>query len=284
MTYSFKYDNSYKNISASNVDDLVKQAISNILKNGERIKALRSGGALQDYLVNYILENPRNRLHTTRPGTVQYFTRELQVYCNGTLNALEGLAKASKFWTNLADHNGQINSNYGYYVFYEKIETFGNQYNWVIHNILSNRDTRRAIININQSYHKTETKDFPCTVGVLFYIRNDQLFCEVCSRSTDVVTGLPYDIGFFSFLHELVFQDLVEKGVKNLQLGSTIMKTSFTQIYDKTLNKALEALNGEALNHLSMPTISNAAQVLEDIYQQSFKSDIMQWIEKNTIN
>ncbi|CEF28994.1 Thymidylate synthase (fragment) [Xenorhabdus nematophila str. Websteri] len=61
----------------------------------------------------------------------------------------------------MIDENGNINSNYGYYVFYEPIELYLNQYNWVISVLKKNKDSRRAIININQSYHKSETKDFP---------------------------------------------------------------------------------------------------------------------------
>jgi thymidylate synthase len=275
-----------KDIFASDMDSLVKQAIRNILIYGEKITALRSGAALQDYSVNYILQNPRRRLHTARVGAVQYFCKELLIYFKGTLNAQNGLAKASKFWSIIADDNGDIASNYGYYVFYEKTEANSNQYKWVIENILASRDTRRAIINVNQNYHKKkDTKDFPCTVMIVFYIRKNKLFCEVFSRSIDVITGLPYDMGFFSFIHELVFRDLSERGVKHLELGDTVIKASFTQIYDKTLSKAFDALNGKSQDDsISMPIISDANELLKDIYNQSCQSKIMQWITKYAQN
>src|SRR5262249_28419954 len=158
----------------------------------------------------YILTDPRNRLHLSRSGAVRYLCRELQAYFSGSLCVADGLGQASSFWETLKDANGNINSNYGYYVFYEPVDGHESQYNSVINRITENQDTRRAIININQTYHKSDTRDFPCTIAIQFYIRRAHLICEVSARSTDVVTGLPYDMGFFSFLHELVFCDLRE--------------------------------------------------------------------------
>ncbi|WP_217895917.1 thymidylate synthase [Bacillus thuringiensis] len=269
----------YINIYGENVDELVKQSINYIFKNGEKIQ-VRAGNALQSYGVNYILTNPRNRIHCLRKGAIQYLCRELLAYFKGSLKASDGLAQASKFWMTLVDEDGKINSNYGYYVFHENVEGVNNQYGWVIKRLLSNPDSRRAIININQNYHKSDTKDFPCTVAMQFFIKNNCLNCEVVSRSTDVITGLPYDMGFFSFIHELVFQDLVEQKYSNLQLGNTVMKTSFTQIYDKTKDKAIEVLEQSEWKYASMPIISNAREVLNDIYYGTEKSDVLKWIKK----
>ncbi|WP_436867119.1 thymidylate synthase [Bacillus fungorum] len=270
---------SYINIYGESVDELVKQSIEYILKNGEKIH-VRAGKALQSYGVNYILTNPRNRLHCVRKGAIQYLCRELLAYFKGSLKASDGLAQASKFWMTLVNEEGNINSNYGYYVFHEDVDGVNNQYGWVIKRLLDNPDSRRAIININQNYHKSDTKDFPCTVAIQFFIKNNYLNCEVMSRSTDVITGLPYDMGFFSFVHELVFQDLVEQKYSNLKIGNTVMKTSFTQIYDKTQNKAFEVVEQSKVDYVNMPTISNARQVLNDIYYGTENSDVLKWIKK----
>ncbi|MCM3737308.1 thymidylate synthase [Bacillus cytotoxicus] len=270
---------SYINIYGENVDELVKQSIHHIFEHGERIQ-VRAGKALQSYGVNYILTNPRNRLHCLRTGAIKYLCRELLAYFNGSLKASDGLAQASKFWMTLVDEDGKINSNYGYYVFHEKVSGTENQYGWAIKRLLDNPDSRRAIININQNYHKSDTKDFPCTVAMQFFIKNNYLHCEVMSRSTDVITGLPYDMGFFSFIHELVFQDLVEQKYTNLKLGNTVMKTSFTQIYDKTQSKALEVSEGLSSNNIEMPRIDNVKNVLNDIYIGTENSEIIKWIKK----
>lgn len=275
--------NDFVTINGDSVDDLVKNGIRNILQVGEKISS-RAGDALQAYGVNYVLKNPMNRLHMLRNGAVKYFSRELLAYFSGSLKAEDGLAKASKFWMTLTDDDGNVNSNYGYYVFHEPISKYTNQYNWVKSMLLKNRDSRRAIININQSYHKSDTKDFPCTIGIQFYIKDNYLFCETISRSTDIITGLPYDMGFFSFIHELAWKDLTESGMPDLKIGSTIMKTTFTQIYDKTLSKAYEVIENQAHNSLSacnMPIIDSARETLVDIFSGSQNTPVMKWIHKH---
>ncbi|HHF4335540.1 thymidylate synthase [Haemophilus influenzae] len=268
------------NISADNIDDLVSKGCSLILNEGIDISS-RAGKAKQCYNVNYTLINPRNRVHSLRKQAKGYLCKELLAYFKGSLDVSEGLGQASKFWYSLANENGKINSNYGYYVFYEKIDYCSSQYHWVLNSFKKNKDTRRAIININQAYHKSDTKDFPCTTAILFFIKENKLFCNVFSRSTDVITGLPYDMGFFSFLHELLFQDLVEEGISDLELGSTTMKTSFTQIYEKTLNKALGIVNNHKGEKENMPVISNAKQTLLDIYNRTSNTKVMKWIIEN---
>ena len=272
----------FTTISGDSVDELVKNGIYQIMTSGERISS-RAGNALQAYGVNYILKNPRNRLHNLRTGAVRYLARELLAYFSGSLKAEDGLAKASKFWMSLIDENGNVNSNYGYYVFYEAVEGYGNQYSWVKSVLLKNKDSRRAIININQNYHKSDTKDFPCTIGMQFFIKNNALNCETISRSTDVITGLPYDMGFFSFVHELIWQDLVESGMRDLQLGTTVMKTTFTQIYDKTLAKANEVVERpeEAVFFETMPAIESAKETLADILSGSANTHVMKWIHQH---
>lgn len=268
------------NISAEHIDDLVSEGCSYILEKGINISS-RAGNAKQCYNINYILTNPRNRVHSLRKQAKKYLCKELLAYFNGSLDVDEGLGQASKFWYSLADENGKINSNYGYYVFYEKIDSCSSQYQWVLNSLKKNINSRRAIININQSYHKSNTKDFPCTTAILFFIKENKLFCDVFSRSTDVITGLPYDMGFFSFIHELLFQNLVEDGLTNLELGSTTMKTSFTQIYEKTLDKALEIVKHKSKQEIIMPSIKNAKLTLIDIYNNTKDTQVIKWIVEN---
>lgn len=278
---NMKWVDEFSTIIGDSVDELVKNGVYHILTSGEKISS-RAGNALQAYGVNYILRNPRNRLHHLRDGAVKYLARELLAYFSGKLKAEDGLAKASKFWMTLVDDDGNVNSNYGYYVFYEPVEKYGNQYNWVKSVLLNNHDSRRAIININQNYHKSETKDFPCTLGIQFYIKDNHLLCEVISRSTDVITGLPYDIGFFSFLHELMWKDLTESGIPTVRLGNTVMKTTFTQIYDKSLSKAHHVAEGViSYDREDMPAIESASETLSDILTGSKKTHLLQWIDQH---
>lgn len=284
--------NSYEapmSIAGKTLDDLVIQGIAHIEKNGTKFDA-RAGSGQQAYDVSYTLLNPTKRLHLLRqPKSVKYFCRELLAYFKGSLNVNEGLAQASSMWNSLADKNGEICSNYGYYVFHQRTPG-GNitQYEWVIQNLEKNLDSRKAFININQPLHKIAvSKDFPCTIGMQFFIKNNYLCCVVSSRSTDIYTGLPYDMGFFSFVTELVYSDLKKRLPKekalDLKLGYVTMKTNFTQIYDKTRTQALSLLENykDSSFDETMPTIDDAQATLSDIYNQTAKTSVMQWIYKN---
>lgn len=313
----------HREVQASSLDELVVKGVRLIESSGSKIIA-RAGNAEQSYHVSYILLDPRNRLHRLRnPFSIQYFCRELLAYFNNSLKADEGLNQASKFWSTLADENGCIQSNYGYYIFHEKIphEENKTQYEWVIDCFSESKDTRRALININQPIHKKAGhKDFPCTIGLQFFIQhsdedeNDYFCCSVASRSTDIYTGLPYDMGFFSFVTELIYQDLCERFPSwNLKLGYVAMNSTFTQIYNKTKdnvarylnNKCLEFLTKKRNNNLTaedlnvikyddclsrildnanleMPPIENAKETLRDIYEKTAHTPVMEWIVKHS--
>jgi thymidylate synthase len=277
---------SEKTIIADNVDTLVAQAIEHIRSDGTRIYS-RAGDALQAFSVNYVLSNSRARIHCLRvPESLRYFCRELTAYFKGSSNVHDGLSQASIFWEKVANDRGEINSNYGTYIFHQRINGL-TQYEWVITALKRNYHSRRALCNINQVVHKDlENKDFPCAVGVQFLIRNDRLCCEVSSRSEDVIIGLPYDIGFFSFLTELVYRDLKESTYSGLSLGYTSLRCSFTQIYDRTAHIAeriiVRSRSGPS-SRVGMPSIESAKGTLEDIYNGTQETRVMQWICENAL-
>ncbi len=95
-------------------------------------------------------------------------------------------------------------------------------------------------------------------------------------------------MGFFAFVTELVYKDLKERLphdlAENLKLGYVTMKTSFTQIYDKTRDAALALLTESPIDPAisdNMPFIENAHDALQDIYSQTSTTPIMEWIHKH---
>lgn len=274
-------------IIEESIDRLVKQGIIHIKETGRRVKT-RSGDALQSNNVTYVLTNCRNRVHTLRPDkSIKYFARELLAYFYGSLNVGGefGLAHASKYWNKICDENNCINSNYGYYVFHQLTSEKKTQLEWVREQFIDNIDTRKAVININNIQHKKETKDFPCTIGILYRIENGMLNCDVQSRSTDVVTGLPYDMGFFSVVTELLAKLVSSDLRKDIKPGYVAMHSNFTQIYDKTAQVAERMMDCAEIRELQkMPAIENSQEVLEDIYnlgKKEIKTEFMKWSIEN---
>lgn len=293
----FMMDSNLKNILkktdivCSNMDDLVVQGIENIFKNGVRVSA-KAKHCLQVYNVSYTLTNPLDRVLTLRqPHSIRYLCRELLAFFKGSLKVHDGLSNASKFWEKIADKNNEINSNYGHYVFHMQLpEANQTQYDWVISCFREDLDTRQALVNISQIHHKTrDVLDFPCTLGLQFYVVDQYFCCEVFSRSTDVIWGLPYDMGFFSFLTELLYKDVKRilpiKEKTNLKLGYVRMNTCFTQIYDITHTKAKDVLNqlhsSRQHGSIQMPTIDCVDETIADIYNGTQKTKILKWINSN---
>jgi thymidylate synthase len=270
-------------LKAPSVDELVLESVKLILSTGERIIS-RAGSADQVYHVSYVLTDSRNRVfHLRHPESEKYFCREMLAFFNGSLRICDGLNAASKRWTKFADKRGLIWSNYGYYVFYERVagET---QYDWIVSAFTENIFTRRAIINLNQAYHKDlSSPDFPCAIAAQFHIRSNTLHCQVFSRSEDAFSGLPYDIAFFSFINELLSTDLSVKLNRSISSGSTTITCAFSQIYDR--NRAnLELLMAKETNQPfetpQMPAITDASEVLNDIYHRSLNSEVFQWLSR----
>ena len=279
------------NLVSSNLDDLVLQGVQHIKDHGSLFQA-RAGSGQQAFDVSYTLTNPRNRVHNLRaPAATKYLAREFLAYFNGSLKVDEGLGEASKMWTTLANDKGEICSNYGHYVFHQRVPSTGKtQYEWVIDNLKKSRDSRKAFININQLQHKDmDSKDFPCTLGMQFFVKQNHLCCSVASRSTDIFTGLPYDMGFFSFVTELVYKDLKRQSKEQdpkLKLGYVTMKTQFTQIYDATRTKALKMLEDNTKKErpayaTDMPKIHDAQATLKDIYEKTDETPVMKWVHKH---
>lgn len=269
-------------IVGDSVDSLVLQGIDHVRNHGDSLDA-RAGSGIQAYNVNYILTDPYNRVHTLRaPTSIGYLARELLVYFQGTLNAAE-MANAARFWLSIQDDEGKINSNYGYYVFHHTVPDGRTQYEWVLDIMDKKPKSRRPIININQPHHKTDTKDMPCTIAIQFFVQDNHLCSVVSSRSTDVVTGLPYDQGFFSFVLELAHRDLVGRGHTKLKLGYCMMKSTFTQLYDSRMPLETEILakRNQEVPAVHMPRIANAKVVLDDIANGTAHSEIIQWCQEN---
>ncbi len=282
----------------SSVDDLQVKGIELIRKLGWRLESSSHGPAIQVSNCNYILEptnNSYDRVNSWRaPKTVKYFANELIFYFSGSTNVYDAI-KASKFWLRMADDEGQIQSNYGNFVFYQKI---GNsrgqsQYESCRNKLLQQPQSRRAVIQILGSAHDMFGSDFPCTFGMHFIIENSHLNCIVSSRSTDVIRGLPYDMGFFCLMNELLWNDLTEHGME-IQLGYTMMKSDLTQIYDRTNHLAEQVMQTALQNPrkpIWMPKINSAKELLIDIDKNlvsagyrtgNVKSSLLKWCFENS--
>lgn len=122
------------------------------------------------------------------PINEDYVRTELKWYLNGEKSDLS-ICDAAQIWKNMVDEKGEIQSNYGAY--------FHAQGFLVVEELKRDSASRRAVIKINQTYHRLDAPDVPCTLTMQYMIRGGRLHAFVNMRSQDAVFGLRNDIPCF---------------------------------------------------------------------------------------
>ncbi|WP_055595743.1 thymidylate synthase [Streptomyces hirsutus] len=86
-------------------------------------------------------------------------------------------------------------------------------------------DSRRALIQLyDPAQDAAGHKNVPCTLGFRFHLRAGRLHMATTMRGQDVWIGMPYDVFFYTVLHELVAGWLdAELGEFHLHVGSLHM-------------------------------------------------------------
>ena len=117
--------------------------------------------------------------------------------------------KVPVIWEHMADHKGNVNSNYGWQW------NRNGQLDKIIQMLQDNPDTRQATVSI---YDGKEIQDYsydtPCTYAIQFTMLHGRLDMCVTMRSNDLWYGFCNDQYCFSMLQGLVSYELnIEPGV-----------------------------------------------------------------------
>lgn len=195
-----------------------------------------------------------------RNETIRSYTaKEVELY-DSCSNSAEDFGKASKFWLQLANPDGTVNSAYGHLIWAKKShgsdfeqEQYCTQpprfegdgsvhsmrpvrrtpWEWVKQSLIDDKDTRQAILRFSLPEHQWKgNKDQTCTMHGNFLIRNDQLHFSVVMRSNDLTLGLVYDMPWFMGLMDKMIEEL--KGTyPNLTKGHYTHTVHSLHIYEK---------------------------------------------------
>ena len=188
------------------------------------------------------------------PGrtNLAYMLGELTWYLSAD-NSLEFISKFGKMWNNLSDDGETCNSAYGHLLMNDPF----NQIEQVIQILKNDKNSRRAVMNINRpNMFKGTTKDSPCTISVQYMIRNGKLNCFINMRSNDVWLGLPYDIVFFTELQRYVAARL------SVDAGFYYHNAASLHLYDRDIIKVEDWLHTRW--NVCVPEIDNGR--LFDLY------------------
>ena len=158
--------------------------------------------------IGFTIENPTDKVITNkeRNWNEEYAAAEWAWYLSGdprvtTLGELYG--KIPAIWKNMADKNGEVNSNYGYQ--WRRNDQLENVINILKHGY----DTRQAAISIydGKEINKYEF-DTPCTYAIQFTVVQSKLYMSVYMRSNDLWYGFCNDQYQFASLQEMVAERL----------------------------------------------------------------------------
>lgn len=213
--------------------------------------------------VSVEITNPYQRYVTNkhRSLSLHYIVGEWLWYERGS-NRLEEISYYSKFWNKISDDGVTVNSAYGYRILGNEPTAVVNQWNFAKNELLHDPGSRRAICIIASSNDMVgETKDFPCTVYLQFFIRNSRLYLSANMRSNDLVLGLPNDIAAFTLLQEKMLIEL-RKSIPGLTMGSYYHYAGSLHIYENNFGLIESVLSSKNENiNISLPLMNDTSQI-----------------------
>lgn len=155
--------------------------------------------------------------------------REVQWYREISLNINDIKGNVPAIWRQVATPDGEITSNYGWAIWSEEN---GNQYKRVLEKLKSDPNSRQAQHIYTRPTMHTEwcengKKDFICTMGNSFYIRDNKLVSHYIMRSNDLAIGYKGDVFWCAEVQKQLAKDL------GIGCGPIIWTASSAHIYSR---------------------------------------------------
>ena len=145
----------------------------------------------------------------------EYAQKFLEFIMNGGTDARSLFPNAHNFTDDLASRN----TAYGPRIL--------QQMPAVVEELITNPSTRRAVITVlnpdDQSLlpekQRGSKMEYPCTVSLIFLIRNNKLNLHVAMRSNNMTTTVCYDLYNFINIQKILLEKLKTAGMIDLELG-----------------------------------------------------------------
>ena len=242
-----------KLFKSNNANQLYLKALRQLLNEPDQLYSNEESnnsnpaGKLYSEMINtkMVLTDPRDRFISVRNMSMKYMMGEFIFYMKGS-NLLKDISKYSSFWNKISDDGVHVNSGYGYKMFSTNIDGIRgalSQYELAITNLLRNINSKRAVVLINTpSDSRLDTKDTPCTMFLQFNVIHNKLHMTTYMRSNDIFFGVPYDIGFFTMLHEFTYIILKYTKYPEIRLGSYTHSIGNLHMYYKDRDKLTDIL------------------------------------------
>lgn len=134
---------------------------------------------------------------------------------------VDWISKYGPIWNDMKDHDGLVNSNYGYQLYTN---------NDLTRKLELNKPVYYNIINYENS---VSIYDVPCNNFVVAELKNDGLHMYSLARSIDLIYGLPFDmIALQAFGYKLLQQQNINSHVSNVTF-----EIIDVHVYDSMISK-----------------------------------------------
>lgn len=229
-------------IIADNFNDLFKQAIKETVENGEWTKP-RGLDCKEILSPQLILTNPLGCLVTLekRKLNYAYLIIEKFSYLSQISRPDILIAYNKKMKDYLNQTTGDFDGAYGLRI------AKNNQLDYCYNQLKKDKDSRQAVITINDYTDRHISLDKPCTLSLQFLIRNNKLDLIVTMRSNDLLWGASLDFPAFCFLQETMAFWL------GIEVGVYIHNPASFHYYKEFEEKIISYLDEEEVNDEIIP-------------------------------
>ena len=207
----------------------IRLALGEKLRNDEFVTDKSGVKCIEIINASFIADEP------TIFGTLtEYAERELAWYKSTSLSVYDIPEPIPKIWTQVADNNGLINSNYGWCIW--SSENYY-QYHQALQALKRDKDTRRACMiyirpQMQHEYNQNGMSDFMCTYNTQQLIRDNKLHYIVSMRSNDGVMGYKNDRFWHNYVHDQLLYDLKDT-YPDLEKGNLYWNAASLHIYER---------------------------------------------------
>ena len=219
-------------VVSDSFNDCYNKLAKMILNESEYDVSPRGQRVKETLCVSFKINSPRDRVihNPARNFSFTYMIAELLWYISGN-NKTEWISYYSKFWKDISDDGVTANSAYGSRIFkpHPRIanSSFA-QWEFAKNELSKDSDTRRALIHIRTPDDSIKSKlDVPCTISIQYFVRDNKLHSVVNMRSSDLIFGISYDIPAFTFMQEMMANEL------GVDVGTYMHTSNSLHVYER---------------------------------------------------
>ena len=211
------------------------ELLSNIMENGSD-KSDRTGTGTRSIFgaqMRFDL-NQGFPLLTTKKLHLKSIIYELLWFIKGDTNIKYLTDHQVRIWDEWADKNGDLGPIYGQQ-WRSWTGADGKTYDQVkdvLHQIKTNPDSRRMIINAWNVADLPKMGLNPCHALFQFYVADGKLSCQLYQRSADVFLGVPFNIASYALLTMMMAQ------VTGLEAGEFVHTFGDVHLYNNHVEQA----------------------------------------------